>query len=80
MEKQKEYEVFCQFCAIGKKLIKASSFEEAKQIAESDRSVQFEEILNLIEPCSVTDALVMNTDESLSKEENGIEYKSWASE
>jgi len=80
MKKQKEYEVFCQFCAIGKRIIKASSFEEAKQIAESDRSVQFEEILNLLKPCSVTDALAVNIDESLPKDEQSIEYKSWGSE
>jgi hypothetical protein len=80
MEIQSEYQVFCQFCAIGKKVIKASSFEEAKQIAESDSSVHFDEILCLLKPCSVTDALAMKMDESVLKDENSIDYKSWGSE
>ena len=38
MDKDKEFTIFCQFSAIGKKVILAESFDEAKQIAESDDS------------------------------------------
>jgi hypothetical protein len=77
---QKEYQIFCHFCAIGEKRIRASNFEEAKQIAESEYSVQIDKILRLTEPCRVDDSLSHRVDESFNKDPNNVEYKNWGSE
>jgi len=36
MKSKKEYQLYCHFCGIGKKTLKAYSFEEAKQMLEDD--------------------------------------------
>jgi hypothetical protein len=79
MKNQTEYEVFCQFCAIGKRTILASSFEEAKEIAESDSSAQFTELLMLTKPCIVTDAIALSTEE-IDGQAAKLDYKNWGSE
>jgi hypothetical protein len=79
LEKFKEYLVYCRFSAIGTKKIKASSLKDAKQIAESDESVQFDEIIRLTEPCTVDEVLLRKSDEPIIHHEN-VEYKSWGAE
>jgi hypothetical protein len=79
MGKSREYLVYCRFSAIGTKKIKAPSLKEAKQIAESDESVQFDEIISLTEPCKVEEILLRKVDEPILHHEN-VEYKSWGAE
>ncbi|MDZ7626711.1 MAG: hypothetical protein U5J96_19975 [Ignavibacteriaceae bacterium] len=79
MKKDKEYVIYCQFSAIGIRKIRASNLREAKQIAESDESVQFDEIIRLTEPCIVDEILLRKIDETIEHHEN-VEYKSWGAE
>lgn len=80
MEKKREYIVFCHFSAIGKKIIKASSLEEAKQIVELDESVKFDEILRLTLPCKVDEALLLKSNDQASNDHEKVEFKNWGSE
>jgi len=79
MKKDKEYVIYCHFSAIGIRKIISSSLEEAKQIAESDESVHFDEIIRLTEPCIVDEILLRKIDETIEHHEN-VEYKSWGAE
>ena len=79
MKKDKEFIIFCHFSAIGKKTIKASSLKEAKQIAESDESVHFDEILRLTKPCKV-DATLLREFNVATEHHEIVEYKSWGAE
>lgn len=79
MGKNREYLIYCRFSAIGTKKIKASSLKEAKQIAESDESVQFDEIISLTEPCKVDEIILRKAEDPILHDEN-FEYKSWGAE
>jgi hypothetical protein len=79
MEKDYEYEVVCHFCAVGKKMIKASSLEGAKHIAESDYSTHFDEIIKLTEPCKVDEIMLHKSEEKVEHHPN-VDYKSWGAE
>jgi hypothetical protein len=80
MDKKKEYEIYCHFCAIGKKTISASNLEEAKKIIESDQSITFNEIIKFTEPCKVDVSLSHEINEQIQDQHNDFEYKSWGSE
>ncbi len=80
MKKDKEFIVFCHFCAIGKRIVRASSLEEAKQIAESDESVKFEEIFRLTEPCTVDEVLLLKSNDKVADDREFVEFKNWGSE
>lgn len=80
MDKKNEFELYCHFSAIGKKTISASSLEEAKQIVELDKSVHFDEIIRLTDPCKVDDSLSHKVNEPTQEEHHDVEYKSWGSE
>ena len=80
MDTKNEYQVYCHFSAIGKKTINASSLEEAKQIVESDKSVQFDEIVRLTELCKVDESLSHKVNKPTIEEHHDVEYKSWGSE
>ena len=79
MKNQTEYEVFCEFCAIGKRTVLASSFDEAKEIAETDKSTQFSDILMLTKSCKVTDAIAL-TEETSDEHPYKLDYRNWGSE
>jgi hypothetical protein len=79
VKEENEYIVLCHFTAVGKKTIKASNPREAKQIAESDESVQFDEIIRLTDPCYVDEILLRKYDEAIEHHEH-VEYKSWGAE
>ena len=80
MEKNKEFIVFCHFSAIGKKIVEASSLEEAKKIVESDTSGKFEEIIRLTGPCKVDEALLLKSNDPLIDDHEIVEFRSWGSE
>lgn len=80
MGKYKEFIVFCHFSAIGKKIVEATSLEEAKQIVESDQSGKFDEIIRLTEPCKVDEALLLKSNDPKINEHEIVEFKSWGSE
>ena len=80
MDSINEFELFCHFCGIGKKTIKASSFEEAKQIVEEDESLQFDEIIRLTKPCWVDSSISRQVNHNRKTKYHEIEYKSWGSE
>jgi len=80
MERKNEFEIYCHFSAIGKKTISASSLEEAKQIVETDGSVQFDEIVKLTELCKVDESLSHKVNKPDMEEHHDVEYKSWGSE
>ncbi len=76
---RKKYEIYCRFSALAKKVVKASSLDEAKQVAESDVSVQFDEIIRLIEPCKVEKIFAQKMNETIEHCEH-FEYKNWGAE
>lgn len=81
MDKDKEFTIFCQFSAVGKKVIMAESFDEAKQIAESDDSVEFDEIVRITKLCKVDEALSWEFySRTEDNEKEKIDYKNWGSE
>lgn len=80
MAKNKKFQIFCRFSAIGKKTISASSLEEARQIVEADDSVQFDEIVRLTESCKVDESLSHIISESEPEIHHDVDYKSWGSE
>lgn len=80
MDKKKEFQIFYHFCGIGKKTIKASSLEEAKQIAEADDSIHFDEIVRLTKPCRVDETLSRYVAMPKTEDHHAVEYKSWGSE
>lgn len=80
MKRNKEFIVFCRFSAIGKKIVEASSIEEAKRIVESDGSGKFEEIVKLTEPCKVDEAILLRTNEPAIDAQEVVEFKNWGSE
>jgi len=76
----KKYEIYCRFSALGKKVVKASSIDEAIQIAESDDKFEFDDIVRVMEPCKVDQKLSHEITESESEEQQHIEFKNWGSE
>lgn len=76
----KKYEIYCQFSALGKKVIHASSIDEAIQIAESEDRIELNEIVRMTEPCKVDPKLSREVLESDSEEYHHIEFKNWGSE
>jgi len=76
----KKYEIYCQFSALGKKVVQASSLDEAIQIAESDERIGFDEIVRVTKPCKVVPKLSYEIIESESEEPHQIEFKNWGSE
>lgn len=79
MENLKEFTVVCHFSAIARKKVQAESYEDAKQIAETETSINFDEILEITEPCKVDDIVISNYGEPYDYQEH-VEYKSWGSE
>jgi len=79
METYQTYEIYCRFTALGKKVIKASSIEEAKKIAEREDHLEFSDIIRLIKPCKVDDKLSHQIDIA-AEEEHEIEFRNWGSE
>jgi hypothetical protein len=80
MKIEKEFIVFCRFCAIAKRVVNASNLEQAKQIVESDESLKFDEIVRLTEPCKVDEVLLLKSNDSEMDYNEYVEYKSWGSE
>ncbi|MEW6005241.1 MAG: hypothetical protein AB1695_08005 [Stygiobacter sp.] len=80
MEKSKEFIVFCRFSAVGKKIVRASSLEEAKEFVESDRSIKIDQIVKLIEPCKVDEVVLLKYNDTELDNKEIIEYKSWGAE
>ncbi len=76
----KKYEIYCRFSALGKKVVTASSIDEAIQIAESDEKIKLEDIVRLTKSCKVDSKLSHELFEDNSEEPHNIEYKSWGSE
>ncbi|HET55498.1 MAG TPA: hypothetical protein ENN33_09820 [Ignavibacteria bacterium] len=76
----KKYEIYCRFSALGKKVIQASSLDDAIQIAESDEKVEFDDIVRVMEPCKVDQKLSHEVIEDDSEEPHNIEFKNWGSE
>lgn len=80
MKKNKKFIVFCHFSAIGKKIVHASSLEDAKQIVESDETGKFGEIIRLTKACKVDEALLLNSNDTLLDAREYVEYRNWGSE
>jgi hypothetical protein len=80
MKEEKEFIVFCTFSAVAKKIVNASSLEEAKQIVESDKSIKFDEIIKFSEPCKVDEVLLLKTNDKEFDNKEYVEYRSWGSE
>ena len=80
MNKDKDFIVFCHFSAIGKRIVKATSLDDAKRIAESDESVDFDGIIRLTEPCKVDEVLLLKSNDQIADDHEFIEYKNWGSE
>jgi len=80
MNQNKEYQVFYHFSAIGKKTIRASNFEEARQMIESNAFAQPDEIIKMIEPCKVYEVHPSKIEELELDEQHNVDYKSWGSE
>jgi len=80
MKSEKDFIVFCRFSAIAKKIVNASSLEQAKEIAESDESINFEEIVRLTDHCQVDEVLLLKSNDAEMDLHEHVEYKSWGSE
>ena len=80
MGKNHKFQVFCHFSAIAQKTIIAESFAEAKQIAESDYSVQLEKIVRLTEPCRVDESMSHEVNEHDSGDQHVVDYQNWGAE
>lgn len=80
MERSKEFIVFCQFSAVAKKIVRASSLEEAKKNAETDKSINIDEIIKLTAPCKVDEALLLKSTDQEANDREFVEYKSWGAE
>lgn len=80
MDSAKAYELYCHFCGIGKKTVKASSFEAAKQMLEDNKHVQFDEIIRLTKPCWVDKAISKETTDHTNEEHQLTDYANWGSE
>lgn len=79
MKTDKEFIIYCHFSAVAKKTINATNSEEAKRIAESDDSINFDEIIRITYPCIVDQVVETESDNEFSSHRN-YEYKSWGSE
>lgn len=79
MENLKEFIVICHFKAIARIKVNAESFEDAKRIAGRDKSISFEEILEITEPCKIDEIVISNYGNQSEYHEHA-EYKSWGSE
>lgn len=80
METTNDFILYCHFCGIGKKTIRASTFEEAKQILEDNEHIEFDEIIRLTKPCWVDESLSRIPDKTGERDHDEIEYKNWGSE
>lgn len=80
MDSTKEFELYCHFCGVGKKTVRASTFEEARHLVEDDEHVHFDEIIRLTKPCWVDANMSRKLSESQEHEEHPTEYKNWGSE
>lgn len=76
----KKYEIYCRFSAIGKKVIKASSMDEAIQITEADEKIEFDEIVRLTKSCKVDFKLSHELAKSVPEDPHNIEFRNWGSE
>ena len=80
MNRTKDFQIYCQFRALAKKTVKASSLKDAVRIAESKANIQCDEIVRLIEPCKVDIALSHKVDAIIMKNFQYANYKNWGSE
>jgi hypothetical protein len=80
MKSDKEFIVFCQFTAKAKKVVRASSLEQAKEIVESDRSLKIGELTEIVEPCKVNEVILLKYNDAELDNREIIEYKSWGAE
>jgi len=80
MENQNEYEVVYHFNAIGKKVVRAASYEEVRHLIESGTYTQPDEIVKMNEPCKVYEIHSLRKDESGLNERHLLEYENWGSE
>jgi hypothetical protein len=80
MKKNKDFVVFCHFSAIGKRIVKAPSLDDAKRIAESDESADFDEIIKLTDSCKIDDVLLLISNDKIADEHEIVNYKNWGSE
>ena len=81
MDLIKEFDIYCHFCGIGKKTVKASSYEEAKRIIMSNESIQFDEIIQLTKHCLIDETISKKySDDPDNYTNHDIEYKNWGSE
>lgn len=76
----KYFEIYYRFSALGKKVVVASSFDEAIQIAESDEKIEFDDIVKLTKSCKVDLKLSHELLGEESEEPHKIEYKNWGPE
>jgi hypothetical protein len=80
MDSIKEFELYCHFCGIGKKTVRAGSFEEAKRMVEDDEHVCFDQIIRLTKPCWVDQEISKQLGNPTEQIQDEIEYKNWGSE
>ena len=80
MSSLKEYKIFCHFCGIGEKTIKAHSIEEARELVEKDAFIQFDEIVRLTKPCWVDPNMSMQVNETEKQNHHSKDYKNWGAE
>ena len=80
MAKNKKFQIFCRFSAIGKKTISASSLGEALQIVADDASVEFDEIIRLPETMKIDETLSQEISPKDLQDYHDVEYKSWGTE
>ena len=81
MDLIKEFDIYCHFCGIGKKTVKASNYEEARQIIKNKEYIDFDEIVQLTKPCLIDEVVLKEfSDHPQKHTQSDIEYKNWGSE
>lgn len=80
MKTDKDYLVFCQFTAKAKKVVRASSLEQAKEIVESDKSLKIYELIEIVKPCNVDEVVLLKYNDAELDNKEIVEYKSWGAE
>jgi hypothetical protein len=68
MSPLQEYEMYCHFCGIGKKSIRAHSYEEAKKIIEDNEAIRFDKIVRFTKPCWVDETISRQRNEEVKQE------------
>lgn len=76
----RKFIIYCQFCALGKMMVEASSLDEAIELVEANKKIECREIVRLLKSCKVDRILSHELIEDEVQEPHVSGFTNWGSE